>query len=142
MVETDLVNDQDGAFDTAATGVDAIFHLASPVNVNSVEPDEVIQPAVRGTTSVLSAALLPENRATIKRVVIMSSTAAVWDPPPAGQGNFARELDERDWNTASLKEVEEKGPEAGITETYAASKVLAERGTPSIRVMRGSLSDR
>ncbi|EJF59007.1 NAD(P)-binding protein [Dichomitus squalens] len=118
---------KEGAFDAAVSGVDAILHIASPVTLAVVDPDEVIQPAVRGTTSVLSAALRPENRATIKRVVIMSSSAAVYVPPDPGHTNFTRVLDERDWNTFSLKEVEEKGKDANGLDKYRASKTLAER---------------
>ena len=76
---------------------------------------------------MLSAALLPGNRSTIKRVVIMSSCAAVYSPPDPGHTSFTRVLDESDWNTFSLKEVEEKGKDASGMDKYRASKTLAER---------------
>ena len=39
---------------------------------------------------------------------------------------------EEDWNEAALKDVEEKGAQAGVGVIYSASKVLAERGTPDL----------
>ena len=64
---------QEGAFDGAVQGVDAVEHIASPYRWNAVEPDgtrvfvynpgmcfdglstELINPAVRGTLGILNS---------------------------------------------------------------------------------------
>lgn len=69
---------QDGAFDQAVKGIDAVLHVASPIpsaNVKDFEED-LIRPAVHGTTSILYSALKEKS---IRRVVITSSIAAVFD---------------------------------------------------------------
>ncbi|KAI0367231.1 D-lactaldehyde dehydrogenase [Pilatotrama ljubarskyi] len=114
---------KEGAFDTATDGVDAIMHVASPVNLHAEEPDEVIVPAVQGTLSILQTAL--KYRSTVKRVIITSSCAAVMTPPQAGLP--PRVFDENDWNEWSVQHVREKGREANPMDKYRASKVLAER---------------
>ena len=50
----------------------------------------------------------------------MAAVASFSDPP--------RLYTEEDWNESALKEVEEKGSQAGVQVIYSASKVLAERG--------------
>lgn len=115
---------QDGAFDEAAADVDAIMHIASPVPIyNSPEPDELLVPAIKGTTSVLSSALV--HAARIQRVLVMSSTAAVFSPIPGQTATTV--VDESDWNELSVPHVREKGKDADGMHVYRASKVLAER---------------
>ncbi|KAI0646157.1 NAD-P-binding protein [Trametes meyenii] len=114
---------QDDAFDAATEGVDAILHIASPVILEAGEPDEVILPAVKGTESILKSAL--KHRATVKRVIITSSTASVITPPLVDAE--PRVFDERDWNEYSLEHVRERGRAANGLDKYCASKVLAER---------------
>ncbi|RDX45050.1 NAD(P)-binding protein [Lentinus brumalis] len=114
----------DGACNEAVEGVDAILHLASPTDLNSNDPSAVINPAVEGTLSILNSAL--KHRATVRRVVILSSAAAIFSPPrPEDAGT--RVLDERDWNEVSPKEVQEKGGKASGSDIYRTSKTLAER---------------
>lgn len=66
-----------GAYDEAVQGVKYIIHTASPVPVT--KPDvtdyekEIIQPAVRGTISVLEAA---KKSTGIQRIVITGSSAS------------------------------------------------------------------
>ncbi|KAJ7902199.1 hypothetical protein B0H13DRAFT_2335734 [Mycena leptocephala] len=48
---------QDGAFDEAVKGVDAIEHMASPVHLNADNPDEIIVPTVKGMLSMLNSAM-------------------------------------------------------------------------------------
>nr|AIX92151.1 cinnamoyl-CoA reductase 1 [Betula platyphylla] len=55
---------------SAVEGCIGVFHVASPVPSTTVE---VIEPAVKGTLNVLKASL----EAKVKRVVVVSSTAAV-----------------------------------------------------------------
>ena len=45
----------DGAFDEAVKGVDAVAHTASPFHMNAKDPQELITPAVQGTTGVLKS---------------------------------------------------------------------------------------
>ncbi len=116
---------QDGAFDEAAAEVDAVMHIASPVTATAADPEDVIGPAVRGTTSLLNSVL--KHQATIKRVFIMSSTAAVFSPPLSGSQDKTAVLDEKDWNELSVQHVKGKGKEADGMHVYRASKVLAER---------------
>ncbi|RPD79313.1 NAD(P)-binding protein [Lentinus tigrinus ALCF2SS1-7] len=115
----------EGAFDEAVEGIDAILHIASPVTADVDDPDDLILPAVNGTESVLQSAL--KHRATVKRVLYMSSCAAVYNPPPPGHASFTRVLDETVWNEYSPALVREKGRDAPGLEKYRASKTLAER---------------
>ncbi|XP_050377019.1 cinnamoyl-CoA reductase 1-like [Argentina anserina] len=60
---------------SAISGCSGVFHVASPVLTTEVKDPkaEVLEPAVRGTLNVLKASLV----AKVKRVVLVSSTAAV-----------------------------------------------------------------
>lgn len=101
-------------------GVSGVIHAASVVSF-SPNPEEVIDPVVAGTLSILhSAATQP----TIRRFVLTSSSIA---------GDFTRpnevySLDEHSWNEVSSVEAYKKGE--GIMHgghVYAASKVLGEK---------------
>ncbi|KAI0746586.1 NAD(P)-binding protein [Daedaleopsis nitida] len=118
---------KDGAFDSCMHGINAVMHLATSVGFDADDPDEAILPSVNGTKSILNTALTPKHRASIKRVVLMSSDAANWGPPPEGQPTGPQVIDERDWNKHSVDVVREKGRDAPGTEKYRAGKVLAER---------------
>ncbi|KAI0716138.1 NAD(P)-binding protein [Cerioporus squamosus] len=124
--EVVIVNNMtaEGAFDKAVEGTDAILHLASPVVLDSEDPNAVIEPAVQGTLGILKSAL--KHRATVRRVVILSSAAAIHNPPGPGE-KTPRVLSENDWNEHSLREVREKGGKAWGRDMYRASKTLAER---------------
>ena len=111
---------QDGAFDEAVKGVDAIAHTASPFHLNAVEPSELIIPAVHGTTGVLVSA--QKFGTSVKRVIILSSCAAVLNPSPD-----PKVWDETSWNEVSVRTVEEQGKDALPVEKYRTSKTLAER---------------
>ncbi|KAF5320520.1 hypothetical protein D9611_010721 [Ephemerocybe angulata] len=119
---------EDGAFDEAILGVDAVVHVASPApNPGSTDPQETIQPAVDGTVGVLKSALRASQRDSsyaLKRIVITSSAAAIWTPSPG-----ARTFSEEDWNTQFVSEVEKLGSKTHPMVVYGASKVLAEKAT-------------
>ena len=100
--------------------MDAIAHTASPFHFKAVEPEELIVPAVHGTTGILASAL--KNAPSVKRIVITSSCAAVLTPAPD-----PRTFSEENWNEASIVEVKEKGKDAPAIAKYRASKTLAER---------------
>nr|VWO94004.1 Ketoreductase CTB6 (EC (Cercosporin toxin biosynthesis cluster protein 6) [Ganoderma boninense] len=118
---------QDGAFDQHVADVDAIAHIASPVHLSDGEPSEVIDPAVRGTRTVLSSALL--HRARVRRVFVTSSAAALKGGNDVDlAGRTSNRIDESSWNNYSVQRCEEKGRAADPMHKYSASKVLAERG--------------
>ncbi|OBZ78502.1 hypothetical protein A0H81_02128 [Grifola frondosa] len=97
--------EKDGAFDDAVQGVDAIEHMASPYHWNADDPDDIIQPAVKGTIGILQSAL--KRGTDVKRIVITTSTAAVvrsTDKPII----FA----ESDWNDEAIAIVKEQGRNA------------------------------
>ncbi|GAB4542378.1 MAG: aldehyde reductase [Anaerolineales bacterium] len=107
FVAADLT--QDANWDDAMRGCEYVLHIASPFPL--YEPkheDELILPAVEGTLRVLRAA----HRANVKRVVIVSSVAAVY----AGHHGENRTFDENDWSLI----------ENNIG-AYSKSKTLAER---------------
>jgi len=108
-----------GAFDEAVKGIDAIEHTASPFHFNAEDPNELIEPAVKGTVGILESAL--KNAPDLKRVVILSSCASVSNPTDTGV------LDERNWNEDNIKEIQEKGKDATAAAKYRASKSLAEK---------------
>lgn len=68
---------------------------------------------------------------TIKRIVILSSTAAVSNTPNPG-----KIYTEEDWNNAAVEAVEKRGKEASGGEKYSASKTLAEKGECNERSRR------
>ncbi|KAF4621469.1 hypothetical protein D9613_001222 [Agrocybe pediades] len=112
---------QDGAFDEAVRDMDAIAHTASPLSAVSEDPDELIQPALRGTLGVLNSAL--KNGPNIKRIVITSSCAALLHNVTAPTEVF----DENNWADEAIGIVKEQGRKALFMEKYRTSKALAER---------------
>ena len=60
---------------------------------------------------------------TIKRIVILSSTAAISTARDPG-----RVFTEEDWNDAAVNAVEKYGKGATGAEKYSASKTLGEKG--------------
>lgn len=103
----DLLSDAGWA--KAASGCDAVLHVASPFPATQPDDEcEVIAPARDGTIRVLRAA----RDAHVKRVVLTSSFAAVG----YGREHPGRDYNEEDWT-------EEDTPNA----PYIRSKVIAER---------------
>jgi len=111
---------KDGAFDEAVKGVDAIAHTASPFHYNITNPDDLIVPAVQGTTSILNSAL--KHASNLKRVILTSSGVAVLEVT-----TVPRVFTESNWNEAAVETVKTKGSEAGPFAIYCASKTLAEK---------------
>ncbi|KAG8951127.1 methylglyoxal reductase (NADPH-dependent) gre2 [Tulasnella sp. 424] len=110
---------KDGAFDKAVVGVDAIQHTASPVTFGADDPQDLIVPAVKGTTGILES--IKTYALVVKRVVLTSSVASISHEktPPV--------YDELDWNVDAPKVVEKLGRNAPGRFKYGASKVVAER---------------
>ncbi|XP_021617572.1 phenylacetaldehyde reductase isoform X3 [Manihot esculenta] len=74
LLKADLL--EEGSFDAAVDGCEAVFHTASPVSLqaNADPQAELVDPAVKGTLNVLrSCAKVP----SIKRVIITSSFASL-----------------------------------------------------------------
>lgn len=115
-----LLVQKEGAFDEAVKGVDAIAHTASPCHLDADDPQEIIGPAVGGTTGILHSAL--KFAPTVKRIVVTSSCGTILQPGPEPSYYTAE-----DWATSPVKEVEEKGRNAHQHDKYCASKILAER---------------
>jgi len=111
---------KDGAFDEAVKGVDAIAHTASPFHYNVTNPDDLIVPAVQGTTSILKSALKHGNN--LKRLILTSSGVAVLEVT-----TVPRVFNESNWNEAAVEAVKTKGSAAGPFVIYCASKTLAEK---------------
>lgn len=107
LVESDLM--MPGSFDAAAVGCEVVMHTASPYAIDVADPQRnLVDPAVNGTREVLTAAV---RAASVRRVVLTSSMAAVTDEPDE------RVLTEADWNTSSSLD---RNP-------YYYSKTMAER---------------
>jgi nucleoside-diphosphate-sugar epimerase len=111
----------DNAYDDAVKGVKYILHIASPViKGDGFTPDQyetdLIAPAIKGTTSILSAAYKTPG---IKRIVITSSEVAIipWED------FIAKEVDTVFDDTYEIPFP--VGPYTHPFEAYAASKVRA-----------------
>ena len=105
LYEADL-NSEKG-WEEAVQGCTFVCHVASPVIMTSPrDENEVINPAVNGTLSVLKAC---SNVGTVKRLVLTSSSLAV------SASDDSHEITEEDWTA------EEN------TLAYIKSKVRAER---------------
>lgn len=111
---------QEGAFDKAVEGTDAVMHIASPVYPVPGDPDGTIIPSVRGMTSLLHSVI--SHGTSVKRVVYTSTTGAVLTP-----SSEPKIFNENDWNDWAVQDCREKGPDALDSTKYCASKVLAER---------------
>jgi nucleoside-diphosphate-sugar epimerase len=104
-----------GSFADGMKGCSVVFHTASPASFAPTDPyKDLVEPAVQGTENVLNTA---SETATVKRVVLTSSTFAVYtdaiDKYEAPNQVFNEEV----WNrTASLTH-----------QPYALSKTLAEQ---------------
>ncbi|KAK4051516.1 hypothetical protein OIO90_004730 [Microbotryomycetes sp. JL221] len=110
----------EGAFDEAVKGVDGIAHTASPFHFRVEDPHrDLINPAVRGTLSVLNSA---SKESKVQRIVITSSFASIVNPRDP-----VHTFNEEEWNEYSPKQVEEKGKDCDPSQSYRASKVLAEK---------------
>jgi len=103
----------DAGWDAAASGVDGVYHLASPMTHATEDREVVVTPARDGAVRVLRAAI----RAGVPRVVMTSSFAAVGYSPKPLNTDGAREYDESDWTD----------PDTEGLPAYPLSKAVAER---------------
>ncbi|MXP21703.1 NAD-dependent epimerase/dehydratase family protein [Gordonia sp. HNM0687] len=108
FVQADLMHDV--GWSAAVNGIDAVLHVASPVQPGKVKDEnDVIAPAREGTLRVLRAA----RDAGVRRVVLTSAFHAVG----FGHGRSHAPFTEEDWSVLD-------GP--GV-DAYGKSKILAER---------------
>ncbi|WVQ74856.1 hypothetical protein IAR50_004463 [Cryptococcus sp. DSM 104548] len=114
---------QNGAFNEAVKGVDAVAHMASPCHYNAVDPAQMLEPAKRGTLGVLES--LKQFNPGCKRVVVTSSVGAIINTDLLKRQAY--KFTEADWNPVSLKICEEKGRDADGANMYRGSKTLAEQ---------------
>ncbi|KAI5330997.1 hypothetical protein L3X38_021123 [Prunus dulcis] len=115
ILPADLTDE--GSFDAPIAGCDLVFHVATPVNFASEDPEnDMIKPAVQGVLNVLKACVKAK---TVKRVVLTSSAAAVSINTLNGTGLVT---DENDWSDVEFLSTA-KPPTWG----YPASKTLAEK---------------
>ncbi|KPV78383.1 uncharacterized protein RHOBADRAFT_50856 [Rhodotorula graminis WP1] len=123
----DLVTGE--GLEDAVKGCDAVAHTASPYTFNITDPiKDLIDPAVKGTLSVLKAA----KDEGIKHVVITSSFAAVTSLPDGGPWrDYTYTAD--DWNPATLDDVHDLPPPA----VYSLSKKLAEKAAHEFAAQHG-----
>ncbi|TGJ88146.1 hypothetical protein E0Z10_g672 [Xylaria hypoxylon] len=113
---------QPNAFDEVVQtpGLEYVQHTASPFHFKWKDAKtEVLDPAIKGTTSILEA--VKKYAPTVKRVIVTSSFAAILDASELE--NASRTWSEADWNPNTYED--------GITGhpgvTYRVSKTLAEK---------------
>jgi nucleoside-diphosphate-sugar epimerase len=104
-----------GSYAEAMKGCELVFHTASPFITDVKDPQkDLIDPAVLGTQNVLETA---NQTASVKRVVLTSSCAAIYtdaiDCQKAPNGVLTEEI----WNTTSSIDYQ----------PYSYSKTLAEK---------------
>lgn len=99
-------------WDSAVEGVDAILHIASPIETSQPKDRDAYVPAARG--GVLRLLEAAASSGTVKKVVMTSSVAAVCEGRSDPDDHI---YTESDWSD----------PESDRTSPYARSKTLAER---------------
>jgi nucleoside-diphosphate-sugar epimerase len=106
LVQTTL--DADDGWDDAVSGCDYVLHVASPIPFKPPKhEDELIRPAVDGTSRVITAAA----KAGVKRVVCTSSLDVI----TRNSATADRQRTEADWS------------DLAECNAYAKSKLLAEK---------------
>ncbi|GMH19490.1 hypothetical protein Nepgr_021331 [Nepenthes gracilis] len=115
IFQADLTDES--GFDAAVEGCDVVFHVATPVNFASEDPEnDMIKPAIQGVRNVLKACAKAKS---VKRVVLTSSAAAVSVNTLTGSGHV---MTEDNWTDVDFLYAE-KPPTWG----YLVSKTLAEK---------------
>lgn len=115
IFRADLTDEQ--SFDAPIAGCDLVFHVATPVNFASQDPEnDMIKPAIQGVENVLRACA---KAGKVRRVILTSSAAAVTIDGLNGTGLV---MDESHWTDVEFLS-SAKPPTWG----YPASKTLAEK---------------
>ncbi len=113
LFEADLL--EEGSFKEAMENCELVIHTASPFFVQGIKnaKEQLIQPAVEGTTNVLDTV---NEISSVKRVVLTSSIAAIYGDAIDIKNTNTGVFDEKDWNTTSTEH----------HQPYSLSKTLAE----------------
>eukprot|EP00879_Flechtneria_rotunda_P021795 GHRR01022982.1.p1 GENE.GHRR01022982.1~~GHRR01022982.1.p1 ORF type:complete len:315 (+),score=84.34 GHRR01022982.1:492-1436(+) len=114
LVQVQNLLEASEALDTALAGSEYVFHVASPFRFDGDPNLDIVQPAVRGTQTLLEAAA--KHKPSVKRVIVTSSVCAIHDMNRKQQPKHEQYCEE-DWNEVSTID----------TEAYWVSKVQAER---------------
>lgn len=121
--ETAIVADlaEEGAFEDAVKGCDAIIHAASILTF-SPNPNDVIPGCVSGAVSIMNSAM---KESKVKRFVFTSSSAAATLPKHNQKFKITRDS----WNDEAVTKAWEPAPyePSRAYAVYAASKTEAER---------------
>uniref|UniRef100_A0A7S4SW69 3-beta hydroxysteroid dehydrogenase/isomerase domain-containing protein n=1 Tax=Ditylum brightwellii TaxID=49249 RepID=A0A7S4SW69_9STRA len=114
-----------GKFEEVFEGCYAVLHTASPYYFEMEIEDRVVRPAVEGTRNVLDACAAEGS--TVKRVIITSSTAAVF----ANFSTYPEDhvYDEKDWSPEDLLRSKKQ--------FYALSKTLGEKAAWDMSKIEG-----
>jgi nucleoside-diphosphate-sugar epimerase len=89
----------EGSFAEGMEGCAVVFHTASPFITSVQDPKkDLVEPAVHGTRNVLNEAT---KAGTVKRVVLTSSVAAIYNDATDTYEAPDNKLTEEDWNTGS-----------------------------------------
>lgn len=105
-----------GSFDRPMRDCELVIHTASPFFITYTKnpEEELIRPAREGTRSVLESA---NRNSTVKRVVLTSSTVAIYGDNADIELTHAGIFTENDWNITSSAE----------HQPYPYSKTIAEK---------------
>lgn len=123
----DLLDD-DG-WDAAVAGSEIVMHTASPFPIQQPDnPDDVIRPALDGTLRVLKAA----TRAGVKRVVLTSSTVAIFYGSGLPVGHI---YSEADFTDETRKDITPYIKSKTIAEKAAWQFVKSTPGAPELAVV-------
>ncbi|KAL1188321.1 Anthocyanidin reductase [Cardamine amara subsp. amara] len=115
IFKADLTHEE--SFDSSFSGCEYIFHVATPINFASEDPEkDMIKPAIQGVINVLKSCLKSKS---IKRVIYTSSAAAVSINNLSGPGLV---LNEENWS-----DIEFLTKEKPFNWGYLISKLLAEK---------------
>jgi dihydroflavonol-4-reductase len=89
----------EGSFAEGMKGCTIVFHTASPFSLSAKDPQkDLVEPAVHGTRNVLNEATKAE---TVKRVVLTSSCAAIYNDASDTYKAPGNKLTEEVWNSGS-----------------------------------------
>ncbi|CAE5962484.1 unnamed protein product [Arabidopsis arenosa] len=115
IFKADLTDEE--SFDSSFLGCEYIFHVATPINFKSEDPEEdMIKPAIQGVINVLKSCLKSKS---VKRVIYTSSAAAVSINNDSGTGLV---MNEENWT-----DIEFLREEKPFNWGYPISKMLAEK---------------
>ncbi|CAH2047926.1 unnamed protein product [Thlaspi arvense] len=105
------------SFDSPVSGCDYVFHVATPINFTSEDPEkDMIKPGIQGVTNVLKSCLKSKS---VKRVIYTSSAAAVSINNLSGPGLV---MNEENWT-----DLDYLTKEKPFNWGYPVSKILAEK---------------